>query len=186
MITRRGLVTWISLSLLALGLDVSPAAGARSNEPLAVVVSSGSSMNTISLYELKRLYLGDAMNAPNGQKIIALNRGTRTAERVGFDQTVLGMNPEQAARYWIDRRIRGRSGAPKAVDPADIVQKVVSRLPGAISYVRLHQVKADMKVVKIDGKRPGDAGYPIYVANGSGPPARSASLQGSLAERLIF
>jgi hypothetical protein len=71
------------------------------------------------------------------------------------------MTPEQVARYWIDRRIRGYSGAPKAVDPANVLQKVVAKLPGSISYVRQHELSDGVKIVKIDGKLPGEAGYPI-------------------------
>jgi len=125
------------------------------------VVAKDSAVQQLSLYELKRLYLGDNMNTPDGKKLLALNRGTSTQERVGFDKTVLGMTPEEAARYWIDRRIKGQSGAPKAVDPANVLQKVVARLPGSISYIRQHELTDAVKVVKIDGKMPGDAGYPI-------------------------
>jgi len=174
MITRRGLLTFGAVSLLTLGLTASPAdAGTPSREPLAIVVAKSSSVHELSLYDLKRLYLGDNMNTPDGKKMLPLNRGTNTEDRVGFDKSVLGMTPEEAARYWIDRRIRGRSGAPKAVDPANVLQKVVAKLPGSISYVRQHEVTDAVKIVKVDGKLPGDAGYPISAVGRSN--ARSNS-----------
>jgi len=83
------------------------------------------------------------------------------------------MTPEEVARYWIDRRIRGRSGAPKAVDPANVLQKVVAKLPGSISYVRQNELSNAVKLVKIDGKLPGDPGYPISAVGRSN--ARSSS-----------
>lgn len=165
--TRRGLLIWSGLSVLALALTASPADAGTGDEPLAIVVAKSSSVQELSMYELKRLYMGDSMNTPNGKKLLPLNRGTKTGERVGFDQTVLGMSPEEAARYWIDRRIRGRSGAPKAVDPANVVQKVVSRLPGAISYVRRSEVSDDVRIIRVDGKLPGDSGYGITASGRS-------------------
>jgi len=174
MMTRRGLLTLGAVALFSLGLTASPAdAGTSSHEPLAVVVAKNSAIHELSLYELKRLYLGDNMNTPDGKKLLPLNRGTSTHERVGFDKTVLGMTPEEAARYWIDRRIRGMSGAPKAVDPANVLQKVVSRLPGSISYVRQNEVTDGVKLVKIDGKLPGDPGYPVSAVGRSN--ARTSS-----------
>jgi hypothetical protein len=161
MITRRKAIVCCAAGLLGLTFQAMPAGAERNNEPLAVVVANNSSLNDISFYRLKRLYLGDAMDAPGGKKLLPLNRGSTTSERVGFDQSVLGMSPEEVARYWIDRRIRGQSGAPKAVDPASVLQKVVARLPGAISYVRVSELSSQMKVVKIDSKSPGDVGYPI-------------------------
>jgi hypothetical protein len=80
---------------------------------------------------------------------------------VRFDQAVLGMTPERVSRYWIDRKIRGQSGPPRALDSADLVQRVVARLDGGIGYVRMNELKADVKVVRVDGKSPKDSGYPV-------------------------
>lgn len=175
MITRRRAIVCGAVGLLGLTFQVVPAGAERKNEPLAVVVANDSSLGDLSFYRLSRLYRGDAMEAPGGKKLLPLNRGSTTAERVGFDQSVLGMTPEEAARYWIDRRIRGQSGAPKAVDPASVLQKVVARLPGAISYVRVSELSSQMKVVTIDGKSPGDAGYPIVTSSAFGGQASMAS-----------
>ena len=125
-------------------------------------------MSQLSLYQLKRLFLGDSVD-----ELIALNRDAKGVERIGFDRTVLGMSPEAAARYWIDRRIRGQSGAPKAVEPAAVIQRVVARLPHSVGYVRLKDVSAEVQVVKIDGRKPGDAGYPIRAE--AGKPVASLS-----------
>lgn len=174
MMKRRGLLTLGAVALFGLGLTASPAdAGTSSQEPLAIVVAKDSSIRDLSLYQLKRLYLGDSMNTPDGKKLLPLNRGTNTHERVGFDKSVLNLTPEEAARYWIDRRIRGQSGAPKAVDPANVLQKVVARLPGSISYVRHSELTDAVKVVKIDGKLPGDASYPISAVGRSNARATS-------------
>jgi hypothetical protein len=162
-ITRRNL---LSCCVLALSLGFTAVPAGAGPEPLAVVVATSNSANSLSLYELKRLYMGDKIRI-GGKKAIALNRDPKSTERKGFDQSVLGMTPEEAASYWIDRRIRGRSGAPKAVEPAEVLQRVVSKLPGSIGYVRLRDVKPGVKVLKIEGKGPSDAGYPVVVGSSS-------------------
>jgi hypothetical protein len=53
-----------------------------------------------------------------------------------------------------------------------VLQRVVARLGGAIAYVRAREVTDEVKIVRIDGKRPGDAGYPIMT---SGPSTAQAT-----------
>lgn len=163
MITRRNALFGGIAVVALVGLGASPADADGGAEPLAIVSAKQGGVSELSLYQLKRLYLGDAVQGSAGE-LIALNRDAKGAERIGFDETVLGMSPEAVARYWIDRRIRGQTGAPKAVEPASVAQRVVARLPRAVAYVRLRDVAPEVQVVKIDGRKPGDAGYPIRVA----------------------
>jgi hypothetical protein len=163
MITRRQVLASGALGLVSpLLLPDSGALAAPPSEALAVVTSKDGGIEELSLYQLKRVYLGDKIQGPGGQNLLPLSRDPKGAERIGFDRSVLDMSPEQVARYWIDRKIRGQSAAPKAVDPAAVVQRVVARLPGAIGYVRAHEVTAEVRVVRIDGKKPGDPGYAIF------------------------
>lgn len=150
----------LGLALLLLTLANSAPARAR-GDVLVVVASKDGSIEDISLAELRQLYLGWKLSSVDGSRILPLNRGNKTAERTAFDQSVLNMSPDKAARYWIDRRIRGESGSPKSVDPAPLVQKVVAKLPGAIAYVRESQLTSLVRVVRVEGKLPSDSGYPI-------------------------
>lgn len=161
MTTRRQLI--LSASSVFLGAWLLPAEGEAGSPgtDLAVVVAKQSALDGLSLQQLKHLYLGDTILGPGGDKLLALNRDPKSPERVGFDRSVLEMTPEGAARYWIDRKIRGQSGAPRAVEPASVAQRVVARLPAALTYVRANEVSGEVKVLRIDGKKPGDSGYPI-------------------------
>jgi hypothetical protein len=170
--TRRQIITLGGVALVSLVVLPLSAGAAGAAEPLAVVVGKQGSLEAMSLSELKRLFMGESTVGPQGQKLVALNRDPKSEERVGFDRTVLGMSPEVVARYWIDRKIRGQSSAPKAVEPAAVLQRVVARLGGAIAYVRAREVTDEVKIVRIDGKRPGDAGYPIMT---SGPSTAQAT-----------
>lgn len=160
MITRRLLLTSGAALVSPLLIPAGVGEAAALEEMLAVVAAKDGGIDGFSLHQLKRIYLGDDVHGSSG-KIIPLNREPKGPERVGFDRTVLEMSPDAVARYWIDRKIRGQSAAPKAIEPGAILQKVVARLPGAIGYVRAHEVTSDVRVVLIDGKKPGDAGYPI-------------------------
>ncbi|MDQ2645603.1 MAG: hypothetical protein M3020_17430 [Myxococcota bacterium] len=166
------------LAVLTLGLSTRPGAGEPAEQELAVVVAKTSPIEELSFFELRRLYLGEDLRGPGGKKLIPLNRDSKSPERVGFDRSVLGLSPEAAARYWIDRRIRGQSGPPKVVEPATVLQRVVARVPFTVTYVRRGEVSAELKIIRIDGKRPGDSGYPIVIGASAPAPGDQGSSSG--------
>lgn len=127
---------------------------------LALVVSKSSPVSELSSNELKRLYLGEAVTA-GGKRLIPLAYPTSSGERVKFEKAVLSMSPDAAARYWVDRKIRGQSGPPKAVPSPEVLQKLVSSLDVAIGYVSQSALSDGLKVVRVDGKLPGEAGYKL-------------------------
>lgn len=138
-----------------------PAANADPAVPLAIVVGKHSSLTNLTSYELKHLYLGEFVTDPDGKRIIPLNQAVASHDRQSFDAAVLGMSTQQQASYWIDRRIRGMSGSPRAVDSSDLAQRVVARLEGTLTYLPLSAVGPEVKIVRVDGKLPTDPSYPV-------------------------
>ena len=90
------------------------------------------------------------------------NAQPKTAERTGFDRGVLGMSPDEVGRYWVDRKVRGQSGAPRSLPSVMHVQKVVAKFPNAISYLPADQLTADVQPMKIDGTAYTDASYALF------------------------
>jgi hypothetical protein len=164
MTTRRHVLVWCGGTFAGALLVPAFADAESASEELAVVAGRQSPLEGLTLNQLKRLYLGDAMQGPGGEKLLPLNRDPKSPERIGFDRSVLGMSPDAVARYWIDRKIRGQSGAPRAVEPGPVAERVVARLPGALVYVRAKEVGSEVKVLRIDGKRPGEPGYPVLMS----------------------
>lgn len=177
MTRRKALCACLVVGLVT-SFTSSRADAGSATAPIAVVVSKDITVEGMSLYELKRLYLGNDMIV-DGKRAVPLNRGSQTSERKGFDESVLGMSPEDVARHWIDQRLRGKKGAPKAVEPASVVKRVVSKLPGAIGYLRLSEIDSSVKVLEIDGKKPGDAGYPVHAGRESSQAQSRAAGRGA-------
>jgi hypothetical protein len=128
---------------------------------LAIIVSPSSKLTNISLSDLRRVFESERLTDPDGNKLIALNHPPKTADRVGFDLVVLRMDSEAVGRFWIDRKIRGGSGPPRTVESLATLRRVVEKLPGAIGYIRPGQLSNEVRAVRVDGKLPEDAGYPV-------------------------
>jgi len=162
----RAIVAKLLLSLGALaaylfvGGTFRPA-NAEADVPIAIVVAKNSPITNISLYQLRHLYLGEFVTGPDGKRLIPLNQTMQSRDRLAFDAAVLGMSFEQQATYWIDRRIRGMSGSPRAVDSGDLAQRIIARLDGAVTYLPVTAVRSDVKIVRVDGKLPTDPDYRI-------------------------
>lgn len=160
MTTRRELLKW-SASVVAGWASQAPLGSAQAQDPeaLAIVVAKTSPIVGLSQYELKRLYLGSLLTDSSGERIIAFHQAPSSPDRLRFEQRVLGMSQDELARYWIDRKIRGQGGAPKAVSPVELLQKVVSRLTHAVAYVRAANIGPEVRAIAIDGRMPPEGGY---------------------------
>lgn len=161
MLSRR---RWLSECLMLGSLPVLGgrfAGAATSSVKLVIVVQPASPLSELSLRELKRLYTSEQMTDPAGNRLLPLNQPPGSPDRVGFDRTVLQMDPDTVGRFWIDRKIRAQPGAPRSVSPLELLQRAVAAIPGAIAYMREADVDSKLKVLVINGKRPSDADYPL-------------------------
>lgn len=128
---------------------------------LAIIVAPGSKLTNISSADLRRVFESERLTDPDGNRLIALNHPPKTPDRVGFDRTMLGRDPDETGRFWIDRKIRGGSGPPRTVESLATLRRVVEKLPGAIGYIRPGQLSNEVRAIRVDGKLPEDSGYPV-------------------------
>jgi hypothetical protein len=154
-----------SIACLVLGLCLGVLGGvARADvKKLVVVVAKGSSLTNISRDDLKRCFTGDSVSE-GGKTLVPFNASPGTPERIGFDKAVLGMSPEEVGRFWIDRKVRGQSAAPRALPSPAHIAKVAAKFPGAIGYLAADQLTSDIQAVSVDGVAYTDTKYNIVAA----------------------
>lgn len=156
---KKYLTYGIVCLIAATGL-LTQAVHAGTSARLVVIVAKGSAIKNLSKSELKRTFLSDNV-VIEGKKLVPFNFGLGTPERDGFDQSVLGMSGEVVHRFWVDRKIRGQSEAPRSLPSAAVVLKVITKFPGAIAYIPEQELTADVQPVNIDGVGYKQAAYPI-------------------------
>jgi hypothetical protein len=153
---------FIRISLIVLGAALfAPlgAPGARAaGAPLVVIAGASSTLTDISAANLRRAFLGEAVELA-GKRLIPLNHPPGSPARVAFDRAVLGLSADQVGPFWVDRKIRDQSPPPRGVPSPELAVRVVASLPGAITYAASEQVAAGTRALTIDGKSPGQPGY---------------------------
>jgi hypothetical protein len=159
---RRSVLTLgVALPVICALPRIERSARAAERVTLAVFVAKDSSLQNLKMTELRRIFTNADDSGFSGQRSVPFNHTARSSDRIGFDQTVLRMSPEEVSRFWIDRKIRGLPGPPRALDSLSQLLRLVSRTSGGVGYARPHQVTNEVRVIRIDGKLPTEAGYPL-------------------------
>jgi hypothetical protein len=146
-------------ALLSLGFSVTSSLALAAGEPIAVVVSSSSRQRGLSSDKLRRIFLALPTDDDDGRRFVPINLAQSSSVREHFDREVLNMSPEDAARYWIDQRLRGNK-PPRSASSLDVCRRAVQELPGAISYLPLSGV-GSLRVLAIDGRTPSETNYAL-------------------------
>jgi hypothetical protein len=148
----------MALAILSTVLTASPAR-AQATGPIAVIINRHNPEGGLAVEDLRHLYLGVRTAFPNRAPVLLLAL-PRVSER--FYASALQMSPDQVKRYWIGLLFSGDSAVPPK-EIADVVElkRLVARHPGAVAFIPAGEADTTVRVVDIEGKRPGDAGYPL-------------------------
>lgn len=134
-------------TLLILGLStalqgVGPskdAAGARKTVYAVVVNVNNTVQETGDAGKaiVKKLFLKDLSQWPDGTEARPYSRDTTAAEQAAFLAQVLGMKEAELARHWL--RVKNMNGTtpPKEVDSDRMVLKYVAKYDGAFGIVKI-------------------------------------------------
>jgi hypothetical protein len=163
--SAQRLGTWLAVSLCSALFFLLPnaerSAHASNRIVLAVVVAKSSAVQDLSVPELKRIFTNEGDSDPSGKRYVPFNHPPHTTDRVAFDKMVLDLAADEVSQFWIDRKIRGMSGPPRSVDSLSLLLRLIERLPGAIGYARPSQLTGDVRAIRVNGKLPNDASYPL-------------------------
>jgi phosphate transport system substrate-binding protein len=165
MFTNRHLGLRAALLSVALGLAVAlPAApAARQASPdIAVVVHPDVPVDNLTLADLRRILLGDREFWTSGSRVTLFIRAPIARERDAMVKDVCQMTEAQFRQHWIAKVFRADTATPpKIVYSTQMALEQVSRTPGALAFVEAPVAGKGVKVLKIDGRSPGQQGYKL-------------------------
>jgi phosphate transport system substrate-binding protein len=157
---------WALGALLASLFCVAPpAARAQDSEPLAIVVNRSNPLNEISLVDLRRVFRGQRSRWSNGRRVTLVMRDPGAREREAILQSLYGVAENDYRRTYMQAVFSGETtDAPKTLASTNGVLRFVYNVPGAIGYVRARDVDASVKMLRVDGRLPGEPGYRLAVS----------------------
>jgi len=159
---RNCQVTFCLVGMLLAAANVVSAESSIAESGLAIVVHKDTEVEDLSLSELRNIFRANQQFWPNRSRIVLLVRAAQSDERDYVLNKIYEMNEDEFRRYWIAKMFRAEvPRGPKVVFSTGMTLDLVIAIPNSISFMRADNVTDDVKVVRIDGKLPGEDGYPL-------------------------
>jgi ABC-type phosphate transport system substrate-binding protein len=129
---------------------------------IAVIVNPGVAVESVSLAELRSIFLGTQTFWKDGTPAVAFVRAPSARERSILLGRILHMSEAQYQQYWRKQRQSGkRVREPIAVISNGMQVEAVFRHSGAVALVPMSDIQQGVKVLKVGGHLPGSAAYPL-------------------------
>jgi len=135
----------------------APAVPAVKN--MAVIVSAGSKLADVPLADLTKLCKGTQKAWPDGKSFMLVIKNPESSEMRGVVQKILGgATPDIKAAI---AKLNESRQVIKIVDNDEDLLHTVEATPGAVGIVDVYAINSAVKVLRLDGKLPFDAGYAL-------------------------
>jgi ABC-type phosphate transport system substrate-binding protein len=153
------------LAVLLLVLPVLPAGGAPATTEVAVIVNPANPTREISLRDLEKILKAEKLYWEDGKKVYLVLLESGSAEKEIIREKLLRMPESEVKKSLLAKLFRGEITAlPKTLSSRASVLKFVASVPNAIGYVDASSADPNVRVLKIDGRAPGDPGYELTSA----------------------
>jgi len=150
-------------ALLLIGLALSSAvAEERPPLELAVIVHPKNPVTKVSMSELRAYLKVEREFWPNRKRCDVYLPQSTTDEYDVLLSKVYRMSHKKLQKYWVRRLFSGEITAkPSYVPSAKAAGEQVLKSEGALSIVSGKEIPEGVRVLLIDGKKPGEEGYPL-------------------------
>ncbi|MFQ5641797.1 MAG: hypothetical protein ACE5IR_27800 [bacterium] len=127
---------------------------------IAIIVHLDNKTDSVTARELSRIFKQEKQRWDENKKVYLVMQESGSIEKEIFVKKVFRMRPNELKRYWLTKILKGEISAfPKTLSSNKAIKRFVNQIPTAIGFIDATLVDASVKVLSIDGKRPGDEGY---------------------------
>jgi ABC-type phosphate transport system substrate-binding protein len=162
---RKAATFWASFAaVIVIGLVCygRSAADTTTGQAVAVIVNPNNTVDRLTLAELTKIYRGERQYWKTNLPVVVLFRAPGTYERDVVLRNIFHMTEPQYKQYWVSKIMRAEVTSPPAeLFSSGMTKEGVAVIPGAIGCVSVSDLRPDMKVLRIDGRLPGESGYPL-------------------------
>ena len=159
-------LAFLMLSLLGTGLSTPREAPRPMQErprALAVIVNPKNPITNLSFNELRSHLRLDQQFWPDKERVELFLRPDDSPEMGILLEQAYRMSADELDKFWIGKIFRGEIRAkPKVTPNAKATLSRVLKVRGALGVVLAGESTTGARVLTIDGKRPGEPGYPLF------------------------
>ena len=131
-------------------------------DDVAVIVHKSNPITTLSLIQLRQIVLAQAQKWPGGGKILVWMTSPGRPERTRTLKVVCAMSETDLTLYFLHASFNGeRADPPQTAGSGALVREAIAGAVNGVGFIWASDVDGSVKVVTIDGSRPGQAAYKI-------------------------
>ncbi len=155
---RRGFIR----VLLLLSWLLSPVAIAAAKD-MAVVSNKANTVTGVTMTELVKICKGLTNHWPDGKPITFFTRDPAAPDMKLVLEKIYGV-PKGEVSGMISAANHARIGHPAIVlvESDEILLRKVESVPGAVGLVDVYSINSRVAVMRVGGKLPFEAGYPLH------------------------
>jgi ABC-type phosphate transport system substrate-binding protein len=158
----------LGVALIAAALLASSTASQAAADDVAVIVNKSNPVASLTMAELRTILLSPRSKWSSGSIIAVLMTQPGQPERSGTLKIVCGMSETDFNLHFIRgwRNVdgstsRGNGDRPTVFSSGVQLRQSVASLPSAVGFIKASQIDDSVKVVAIDGDRPGQPAYKL-------------------------
>lgn len=152
----------VFLFVLSFALAVVRVRAGDASGDLALIVPKASKLDDVSAADLAKYFKADKSKTPDGTKLVIVMQDVGRVERAAALKNIYHMSEAEYNDHFVEATFTGAvAAAPKALPSGAAVKKFITDTPGGLGYVSGGDLDDTIKVLKIDGKAPGDADYKL-------------------------
>ena len=161
-------LAWCALAALLRPLWIVAASAPPGRTPVAIIVNADNHAPDPSLGELRAMFGLERQFWPDGHRVVVFLPPPDSSARQVLLDRVYAMSDFELRKYWVGKLFRGAiPSIPSTLPSADAVLAAVQESAGGLSAVVADRpLPASVRVLRIDGRSPDEAGYPLVVERG--------------------
>lgn len=133
-------------------------------DEIALIVNADNEIDEVSISDLKKIFKAERHFWGKDEKIKLIMRPIDSIETKVLLEEIYEFKPYELERFWLKQIYNVKiEEPPPTIRSASIVNALVGQLQGAIAPIEVGHVSElpMIKILKIDGKMPGEDGYPL-------------------------
>jgi ABC-type phosphate transport system substrate-binding protein len=129
---------------------------------VAVVVNPENPVSSISSADLRQIFAGDKQSWSSNLPVFPIVRAPEARERQVLLKQILKMTEPEYKHYWLQKTYSGEAPQqPVTVFSNGMQLEAVRAKKGGIALINVEDLRAGVKIIKVDGYTPGTPGYPF-------------------------
>ena len=129
----------------------APALQTTQDPAFVVIVNTANPTRTLSLVELRRIFMKQNRMWPNGESIVPVDWDATSALRQTFSERVLARSVREMADYWVQQSVTQGLAPPSTQRSTRALLRFVASVAGAIGYVPAGESDDTVSVIRVTG-----------------------------------